>query len=108
VPGFLLQPIVENAIYHAIAVKPMHGCIVISSTVDEGQLTVSVEDDGPGSAVVRKRTMKEGVGLKITKERLAHLYGAAHSFVIEPSNLGGMKVSITLPLRTETLTEAIQ
>ena len=99
IPGFLLQPIIENAIYHAIALKASHGLIVISSHREAGAITVSVEDNGPGPAAVKKKTAKEGVGLKITKERLAYLYGDSHRFAVATMPSGGMKVSITIPVR---------
>ncbi len=100
IPVFLLQPIIENAIYHAIAVKASRGLIVISSALAGGYVTVSVEDDGPGETPVKKKTLKEGVGLKITKERLAFLYGDDHRFVQDRVSTGGMKVSITIPMKT--------
>jgi two-component system, LytTR family, sensor kinase len=100
IPGFLLQPIVENAIYHAIAVKASPGLIAISSAQDGKYLTLSVEDNGPGLNAVKKKSTKEGVGLKITKERLAYLYGGDHRFIVANGEAGGVKVSITIPLHT--------
>jgi signal transduction histidine kinase len=97
IPGFLLQPIVENAIYHAIALKASHGLIVISANREDGYMTLSVRDNGPGLSLVQKKKSKEGVGLKITKERLAYLYKTDHRFVVENVAGGGVKVSITIP-----------
>ncbi len=97
-PGFLLQPIVENAIYHAIAVKADAGLIVISSSHADGAMTVSVEDNGPGLFAAKKKQSKDGVGLRITRERLAYLYGKEHRFVVENIPAGGVRVSITIPM----------
>ena len=48
VPGLILQPIVENAVQHAVAVRPEGGRVVIEvQSRDEG-LRIVVEDDGPG------------------------------------------------------------
>ncbi len=101
IPGFLLQPIVENAIYHAIAVKADAGLIVISSSHAGGALTVSVEDNGPGLFAAKKKASKEGVGLRITRERLAYLYGKDHRFVVENLSSGGVRVSITIPMTVQ-------
>lgn len=98
VPGFVLQPIIENAIYHAIAVKASAGLLMISSGEADGWLTLSVEDSGPGLSAPKKKPAKEGVGLKITKERLAHLYNGKYRFVVENIPSGGVKASITIPL----------
>lgn len=96
VPNFLLQPIVENAIYHAIAPKVSHGTIRIISKKENGQLSLVVEDNGPGMAAERKKS-KEGIGLKITKERLRHLFGDNCAFELENVLSGGLRVTMNIP-----------
>jgi two-component system, LytTR family, sensor kinase len=95
VPNLLLQPIIENAIYHGIAPKTSNGIIQISTKKDDGQLFICVEDNGPGLNL--KKKSKEGVGLKITKERLAHLFGVTHKFELENLESGGVRVTISIP-----------
>jgi LytS/YehU family sensor histidine kinase len=97
VPSFLLQPIVENAIRHAIAPKSSRGILRICTRKEEGRLMILVEDDGPGLPVFDKKNVKEGVGLKIAKERLDYIFGEAHSFTLGKSTLGGLKVEIRIP-----------
>jgi two-component system, LytTR family, sensor kinase len=97
VPNLLLQPIIENAIYHGIAPKTSNGIIQISTKKDDGQLIICVEDNGPGLVMMKKKKDKEGVGLKITKERLAHLFGNDHSFELENLVSGGVRVTISIP-----------
>jgi two-component system LytT family sensor kinase len=97
VPNFLLQPIIENAIYHGIAPKISDGIIQISAKKVERQLLICVEDNGPGLTFTKKKKSKEGVGLKITKERLAHLFGTDHLFELENLVSGGVKVTISIP-----------
>jgi sensor histidine kinase YesM len=97
VPNLLLQPIIENAIYHGIAPKTSNGIIRISVKKEGGQLLISVEDNGPGLTLTKKRKFKEGVGLKITKERLDHLFGTDHLFELENLVSGGVKVTISIP-----------
>ena len=41
----------------------------------------------------------EGVGLKNTKSRLKHLYGAKHKFEIIPLETGGVKLNLTIPFQ---------
>jgi LytS/YehU family sensor histidine kinase len=97
VPNLLLQPIIENAIYHGIAPKTSNGIIQISAKKEDEQLLICVEDNGPGLTLVKKKKLKEGVGLKNTKERLAHLFGTNHEFTLENLVSGGVRVTISIP-----------
>ena len=97
IPNLLLQPIVENAIYHGIAPKTSNGIIQISAKKVGQQLLICVEDNGPGLTLMKKKKSKEGIGLKITKERLAHLFGTDHLFELENLVSGGVRVTIGIP-----------
>jgi len=48
VPGLILQPIVENAVQHAVAPRPEGGHIRIEVTSEGSSVRIVVEDDGPG------------------------------------------------------------
>ncbi len=96
VPNFLLQPIVENAIHHAIAPKASRGIIRIASKQEGGQLSISVEDNGPGMTSAKKKS-NEGIGLRITKERLRHLFGENHALELENVSSGGLRVMMRIP-----------
>jgi len=98
IPSFLLLPLVENCIYHAIAPKVGKGIVRISAHRVAGDVVLCVEDNGPGlhgAAKAKKAT--EGVGIKITRERLFALYKENQSFRFEASPLGGLKVNIRFP-----------
>lgn len=96
VPSLLLQPIVENAVRHAIAPREQGGRIVIAAKRIDDRLLLSVDDDGPGMSADASGT---GIGLANTRERLTHRYGPDHLFVLERSSLGGLRVRIDLPYR---------
>ena len=96
VPGFLLQPIVENAIKHGVAKRADAGQIEISARVVDHQLELAVSDDGVGM----QPETREGVGLANTRERLKTLYGDAAGMTIERPADGGTRVVVTIPLRT--------
>ena len=106
VPNLLLQPIVENAIYHGIAHMTSNGIIQITAKKEDGQLLICVEDNGPGMTSMKKKKSKEGVGLKITKERLTHLFGSDHQFELEDLAAGGVRVTISIPF-TESAHPAV-
>jgi len=98
VPNFLLQPIVENAVRYGVAPRITKGIIGISSRTEDGrQLEIDVEDNGPGLPGSSGK-IKEGVGLKVTRQRLGYLFGERHRFELGKSSLGGMKVTIVMPL----------
>jgi two-component system, LytTR family, sensor kinase len=97
VPSFILQPIIENAIHHAIAQRTSDGIITIASRIEDKKLILSVDDNGPGKVIIDKRKSREGIGLKITKERLTHLFGEDHSLLLQPNPQGGVHVQIMIP-----------
>jgi two-component system LytT family sensor kinase len=95
VPGFVLQPIVENAVKHGVARRADAGRIEIAARVDNGELELSVEDDGVGFGAMQK----EGVGLSNTRERLATMYGAAGRLEISRAASGGTLLILRIPFR---------
>ncbi len=97
VPVFVLQPLVENSIHHAIATKTTEGVLRIVSRRENAYLILIVEDNGPGIVESKKKKNKDGVGLKITKERLHQLYGEKQELQLCQSDLGGLRVTIQIP-----------
>ena len=103
VPSLLLQPLVENAIKHAIGRAEEGGRILISAKLHETELVVTVEDSGTGveedQLELDKLFDSPGFGLRSTTERLENLYGDAFSFNAGQSRLGGLKLALHLPTR---------
>lgn len=99
VPNFLLQPIVENAIHHGIARKITSGLIKISAKKEDRHLSISIEDNGPGIQKFSIGKKKDGVGLKITRQRLQQLFGHNQIFELAESQLGGLKVNLIIPFK---------
>ena len=50
VPSLVLQPLVENAVRHAVAPRPQGGTIAVRAARRDAELWLEVEDDGPGIA----------------------------------------------------------
>lgn len=102
VPSFILQPIVENAIKHAIAVKETNGIISIIVSRFANDLQLVVSDNGPGAEIVKGNLHREnGVGLSNTRERLATLYGENYSLVASDNVPTGVKISIRIPFQVK-------
>lgn len=105
VPGFVLQPLVENAVRHGISQKLGGGSVLIRAFVDDSDLHLTVKDTGVGirnAASIYER----GVGLRNVRERLVKLYGAAHEPQIVSTVGVGTSVSLRIPLRAVLLSEA--
>jgi two-component system LytT family sensor kinase len=99
VPGLLLQPLVENAVKHAVARRIEGGTLRLRARRDGGRLLLSVADDGPGPESGESRPSGCGVGLSNTRERLRLLYGAEQSFEVARPAGGGWEVQLSLPFR---------
>jgi two-component system LytT family sensor kinase len=103
VPSLVVQPLVENAMRHAISATWDASRVRISARREGAALAIEVSDDGPGiGARVRERvqpTRGGGVGLADTRTRLARLYGSECSLTLGAGALGGATASIRLPFR---------
>ncbi len=96
VPTLLLQPLVENAVRHAIAARPEGGTLTIAAARDSDLLRITVRDDGPGIAPDAPPS-GTGFGLHSVRERLRAL-GPPHAFTIGPATGGGTEAVVTLPI----------
>ncbi len=99
VPPLLLQPLVENAIRHGVSAASTAGLVAVTAVRDNGRLTLTVEDDGPG---VREDSGSRGTGtgLSATRERLLQLFGSAGLLEVEPRDGRGTRVRIEIPAKT--------
>jgi sensor histidine kinase YesM len=103
VPTLLLQPLVENAIKHGLRTSA-GGKIAIETTAENGQLMISVRDNGIGMRAGEPKSSDSGIGLSSTIERLARMYPDHHQFRFLTPAEGGTEIRITLPLRLENPT----
>ena len=78
VPHLILQPVVENAIQHAIAPRATPGAIQVAAKQTSGLLRLEVTDDGPGLTISSNALESQGLGLKNVRARLEQLYGSQH------------------------------
>lgn len=96
VPPLILQPLVENAVRHGISRASDSGVVRVTAFVDDGQLRVTVEDDGPGMEALTTQP-GSGMGLRNTRERLAQLFGPGEHLRVETAVPRGTRVTIDIP-----------
>ncbi len=98
VPNLILQPIVENAMRHAIATRSSFGRIEITARPRNGALRIEVKDNGPGLQVDQDGIhLRKGLGLANTRARLERLYGADHLLELTNDPDGGVIVILEIP-----------
>ena len=109
----LLQPLVENALYHGVKIKRGGGFIRVSGKVQDGLLVFSVKDTGLGMSPEQLTDLKDrmkkgqpsvsegngGFGLVNVNMRIRLYYNQTDDLMIE-SGPEGTTVSFKVPLRT--------
>lgn len=82
IPGFLVQPLVENAIKHGVAPSREPVTVAIRAAIEDGQLCITVKNDKVTDDP-RIRAGGTGVGLLNVRRRLQAVYGEAASLTTE-------------------------
>lgn len=98
VPKIILQPIVENAIYHGIKNLDSTGHIRIYSKISEKIIEIIVEDNGVGFNFSKNSNLKMGgIGIKNVDKRIQYYYGKEYGVNIDTSFGSGARIIISLP-----------
>ena len=112
-PPMLIQPFVENSIFHGISHLKKQGLIEVNFSVQNQLLICEIKDNGVGRKRAReleqsKNKGHQSVALEVTEKRLENLKGDKEykAFEIldildENSNIMGTKVLLRLPLEVE-------
>ncbi len=106
---FLLQPFVENAIFHGFQGNEAANLLTLSARVERQDLILTVEDNGVGMSddqlrhIQADRAHREGfnsIGIRNVMERIKLHYGDGYGVVLSSEAMRGTKVVITLPMET--------
>jgi two-component system LytT family sensor kinase len=100
VPQFILQPLIENALNHGVATTVGTGVVSIDAVARNGDLELSVTDNGTTSLSSSGWPEGNGIGLSNTRSRLEQLYGGSQSIRLEKTLDGQTRVSLKLPRRS--------
>jgi two-component system sensor histidine kinase YesM len=108
----ILQPLVENAIYHGIKERRGHGRLFVGACMAEGELRLTVRDDGAGIPVERVAELNAllaqtdpgaaksfgGYGIRNVHERIVLTFGKPFGLGFESVLGAGTEVRIRHPL----------
>lgn len=101
-PKLVLQPLVENALYHGIKEKEGVGHINLVVEEQEGSLSIVIQDDGVGFQTAENNSQallkRGGVGLKNVDQRLKLYFGERYHMKIESSPQNGTRVNLCIKL----------
>ena len=99
VPKIILQPVVENSIYHGIKNIPGNGLIKIDVYKKDDSINISVKDNGIGFKKSKnfKKNKIGGVGIQNVDKRIKFYYGKKYGIFISKPNEGA-EVIIKIPL----------
>lgn len=105
---FILQPIVENAIFHGIEPQEEPGDIIIKVSAEDSILRIIVEDTGVGMSQLQISKIKNehiadsdgtiGIGVRNVNNRIKMICGEMYGIQIESEVGVFTKVHIRLPL----------
>ena len=116
IPTFILQPLVENAIFHNEGLTRKNTITISSKTIAAPQehvdiLEISVSDEGVGmdeehiKAALKPALSLNKVGLQNVQERIKLNYGAQYGLTIESQPQKGTSIFITIPAHRLTRSE---
>ena len=108
----MLQPLVENAIYHGMEFMDGDGMITVKAWRKEDELYLSVADNGLGMTEDKVEMILtgksssgngrgSGIGVKNVNERIKLYFGEAYGLTIDSEPDEGTKVTIHLPVKAE-------
>jgi LytS/YehU family sensor histidine kinase len=98
IPSLVVQPLVENAIKHAVSENRDGGAVEVKACVSDGMLKLSVSDTGRGFGSSAPPPVGGGLGLANIRDRLAAHYEGAASLELRENRYGGMTAELCIPL----------
>lgn len=108
VPPLILQPLVENAIFHGLEAKSEGGTVIIESAMQGEHLLLTITDDGAGMdgetleqvhKNCRENVVKDGrsIGMSNVHNRIRLNYGDGYGLKLESARGIGTTVTLLLP-----------
>ncbi|NLP46988.1 MAG: histidine kinase [Epulopiscium sp.] len=108
-PKNVLQPLVENSIFHGIAPMEGKGIIKISAQEQHNNFIITIEDNGIGISKENLKTLFQSnknylhkgsvhsIGLNNVQDRIQYLYGNSYGLTIQSIENKGTTIQISIP-----------
>jgi two-component system sensor histidine kinase YesM len=116
-PGFIMQPVVENALEHGLGNKEQDARLYIKGFIDNGRVCIEISDNGAGLPPAKLKSVREnleiaepsdfpepglrGVALMNVQRRIRLQCGNDYGVQIESDFGKGTTVTLTFPLIPE-------
>ncbi len=107
-PKVIMQPLVENAIFHAVSSMDGEGNILVSVKLEQDELRLIVEDNGflPVDMerlrqIVSGEIQDKGYGIRNVNQRIVLHFGVNYGLTYEWREQGGVRAIINLPILKE-------
>jgi len=111
IPKLLIQPLIENAIYHGLETKKGGGTVELVITIEEGTVLIVIADDGTGIDDVTLNKLKESldkndenqyesrtkIGIMNVHKRIRLIYGDEYGLKIFSEANKGTTIILKLP-----------
>lgn len=115
IPKLMIQPLVENAVFHGLEKKSGKGSVTISTSRTPRRLYLYVADDGVGMSQDKMREINRaiyaetngasadsqgrgtGIALRNINRRIQYLYGKEFGLNVESTEGFGTQIEIALP-----------
>jgi two-component system sensor histidine kinase YesM len=117
VPSLIIQPIVENAIFHGLNAKEEPGLIVVESAICRDCLLITISDDGVGQSEEELMQLRDqledreyrtggSIGILNVLNRIRINFGDSYGLLVESESGIGTTVTLKLPvIRREHISE---
>lgn len=102
VPPLLLQPLVENAIRHGIALRTEGGAMHLRIEREQEALIIELRNDGVPTPSDGREQRSTAIGLNNMRQRLDVLYPGSYSVDFAVNGEGACTIRLALPLRQAT------
>lgn len=109
-PRLILQPIVENAVFHGVESQIEEGNIDVVVSIDNNFLHITISDNGVGMDAITIKTIEQnfqnmnyntGIGLANIAYRLKLFYSDSYDIKISSKQGSGTSIEVMIPAKKE-------
>lgn len=96
----VLQPLVENSVFHGIIPKKKMGEIIIRVKREGEIISFMVRDNGVGMNEQQEKNIEQGIGYSNVNDRIRYYFGEEHSIKVKNIYGEGVTIYFSIPIIT--------